>query len=250
MDLEDVQKNWEEFGETNPLWAVLTNNGAWDPEEFFGTGRASVEAVLAHLAARSIEVPKGTVLDFGCGVGRLSRALSAHFERVVGVDIASSMVELARKLNEDFSGCEFVLNQRGDMSQFDDASLEVVFSLITLQHVEPRYSKAYLADFVRLLKPGGLLIFQLPAKKLEKPKKLGRSIERGLKELIPSSLREKWRERKEKARKNPKMETYAVPRPEIEALLTETGCELLDVVEDDAAGRRFLGYRYTARKRG
>lgn len=40
---------------------------------------------------------RGVALDFGCGVGRLTRALAAFFDRATGVDISSSMIEEAKK---------------------------------------------------------------------------------------------------------------------------------------------------------
>ena len=51
------------------------------------------------LAARGLPRARALALDFGCGAGRLSRALAAHFEHVVGVDVSASMIETARALN-------------------------------------------------------------------------------------------------------------------------------------------------------
>lgn len=41
--------------------------------------------------------PSLPILDFGCGNGRQSRFLARHFQQVVGVDVSSAAVELARR---------------------------------------------------------------------------------------------------------------------------------------------------------
>ena len=103
MDLNELQKNWDEFGKTDPLWAILTNpgrkGGKWTPEEFFASGRGEIAAIMNRAEALGFPVRREAALDFGCGVGRLTQALCAWFERCCGVDIAPSMIELARGYN-------------------------------------------------------------------------------------------------------------------------------------------------------
>ena len=80
----------------------------------------------------------GRCLDFGCGVGRLTLALAAHFREVVGVDIAPSMLERAEKYKGPASNVSYVLNGREDLSQFPDGSFDFVHASIVLQHMSPR----------------------------------------------------------------------------------------------------------------
>ena len=57
----------------------------------------------------------------------------------------------------------FRCNSRSDLGDFDDAQFDLVASDIVLQHLpdEPTV-QGYIAEFVRVLAPGGLLVFQLP----------------------------------------------------------------------------------------
>ncbi len=100
--LAEVEKNWNEFGKRDPLWAILTDeskrNGKWDPVEFFVSGEREISKVLQHAAGLKPAFARGKALDFGCGVGRLTQALCRHFEECHGVDIAESMVEQARAI--------------------------------------------------------------------------------------------------------------------------------------------------------
>src|SRR5436853_440938 len=117
-------------------------------------------------ASESLGRPEnfGKALDFGCGAGRLTRALSPRFVECVGLDISENMLEIARRLNADRENCCFQLNTRGDLSCFADGEFDLVVSDIVLQHMpSTNLIKSYISEFLRVLHPGGLAIFQLPS---------------------------------------------------------------------------------------
>lgn len=211
MKFERLQHNWHELGIKDPLWAVATaeqyRGGRWDPEQFFGTGRDQVQVILAA-ASRLHFATNGCALDFGCGVGRLTQALTGAFDRVIGVDIAPSMIELARQYDID-ARCEFIVNDRPDLSLFPDCHFDFVCSEITLMHMRPEYSFTYLREFVRVCKPGGLVVFQLPE---ETPKqRLRARIPQGAWEIV-TALR---------TLRQPRMEIYGIDRADVERAVTQ-----------------------------
>lgn len=168
MSLTRHKRDWEELADEDPLWAVLTDPsrraGGWDVGEFLRTGEAEIAQLLAR--GRELGLPSAfdRALDFGCGAGRLTRALAADFRECVGVDISDGMVAAARRINADCEGCTFVVNETGDLRSFPDRSFDLVYSNLVLQHLPGRRSIAgYLGEFVRLLTPGGAAVFQLPA---------------------------------------------------------------------------------------
>src|SRR5690242_2283839 len=111
--LQDLQKNWEGFAQSDPLWSICADpekrHNKWNKEEFFATGRREIETVLGCLRGLGIQ-PAGELpaLDFGCGVGRLTRAMAGHFSQCYGVDISPTMVRLATEYNRDIPGCHFL----------------------------------------------------------------------------------------------------------------------------------------------
>ena len=167
MTLGDLRQTWEALGETDPYWAILTDpskkNNRWDPGEFFASGEAEIDCLMDAIAALPASVNRGIALDFGCGVGRLTQALCRYFERCVGVDIASSMIRLARELNRFGDRCQYVVNDAGDLRMFADGRFDFIYSNIVLQHIPPEYSARYIREFVRVLSPGGMAVFQVPS---------------------------------------------------------------------------------------
>lgn len=167
MRLEDLQKHWNEFGKRDPLWAILTDpskrNRKWDPAEFFQRGEEEIASIMAYVDSLGLVPRRRQALDFGCGVGRLTQALANYFEASHGVDIAPSMIEAARKYNRHGDRCHYHLNNKDDLTLFADNSFDFIYSVIVLQHMQPQYSRKYIEEFLRILAPGGVLLFQIPS---------------------------------------------------------------------------------------
>ena len=171
MELSELRKNWDAFGKADPLWAILSwpekQYGGWDPAEFFASGQVEIDKTMRYIDSLGVSLRRGRALDFGCGVGRLTQALCGYFDECYGVDIAASMIEHARRFNRHGGQCRYVLNEAADLSVFLDNHFDFIYSFIVLQHMEPRYIRRYLEDFLRILAPGGLAYFQIPGERLE-----------------------------------------------------------------------------------
>jgi len=167
VSLKDIQANWDAYGRTDPLWAILTypekKGGGWELEEFLEMGRVEISRVMRKAEFLPVKFKRKRALDFGCGVGRTTQALCEHFRSCDGVDIAPSMIKLANEYNRHGKRCRYHVNDRADLSLFEDGSFDFVYSIFVLQHMAPEYSRVYMREFVRVLKAGGLVVFQLPS---------------------------------------------------------------------------------------
>jgi SAM-dependent methyltransferase len=167
VDLDDLQRNWDEWGRRDPYWAIISRpdrrGNRWDLDEFLRTGIDEIDALYARLQELGVAVRPGRALDFGCGVGRLTQALARTFAECDGVDIAPSMIERAHELNRFGDRCRYHVNDRDDLALFDDGVFDLVYSDIVLQHIAPEFSAKYVREFARVLAPGGILVFQLPS---------------------------------------------------------------------------------------
>jgi ubiquinone/menaquinone biosynthesis C-methylase UbiE len=166
MTLARHERDWQELGELDPLWAVLGANavrrGAWDVADFMAKGEREAGRALADMGRLGIPEARARALDFGCGVGRVARHLAAHFDEVVGVDISTTMLEHAERLNGDVGNLHFVHNDRADLRALDPARFDLVYCRLVLQHM-PGVAVAvgYVGEFVRVLAPGGLAFFEV-----------------------------------------------------------------------------------------
>ncbi len=168
--LKSLRRSWGHFGTRDPFWAALTTDserGPWSEDEFFLSGEREIASVLERARALGLEAPRRRALDFGCGPGRLTQALALHFEAVDGVDIAPSMIERARELNRHPDRCRYVLNLADNLDCFADDSFTFIYSVLVLQHMPPELSRGYISEFLRLLAPSGLLVFQVLSHRTE-----------------------------------------------------------------------------------
>lgn len=170
-ELEALQALWDALGRVDPLWAVLSNEGQragqWGPSDFFANGSAHADFVMELLADADAVPALGRCLDFGCGPGRVTQGLCRHFDHVEGIDIAPSMIELARRYNQFGDRCRYHVNARSELSMFEDASFDCVHSVVVLQHIDPPHALSYAREFLRVLAAGGIAVFQAPSHRRE-----------------------------------------------------------------------------------
>lgn len=256
VDIKNLKKNWDEFGTSNPLWAILTDpikkGNRWNPDEFFRTGQDEIDQVMRYVEVLGIDLKRGKALDFGCGAGRLTQALIAHFDQAYGVDIAPSMIQLANQYNRFGERCKYIVNKAPDLSIFEDDSFDFIYSNIVLQHMKQKYSKKYIVEFLRILSPHGLLIFQQPSR--EKPREAVKGIRMYMREitrsLFPSVLIDLYRN-KVQARQveGPVMEMYEIRRKNIVALLERHGATVIDIADDMHWSKYWISLRYCVTKK-
>ena len=155
-------RDWEEMAKVDPLWAILADPTKrfrnWDLDEFLRTGQEEISSLMESAKQVGLPVRQGHAIDFGCGVGRLTRALRTYFTDCHGVDISQSMLEMARQLTPE---CDF--QEAGNLNSFSNGYADLIYSSLVLQH-QPDSTQAarLIADMVRVLAPGGLLVFQMP----------------------------------------------------------------------------------------
>jgi SAM-dependent methyltransferase len=157
---------WNEVGRRDPLRAILRNpadpESVWNIDDFFATGRSDAARLMAEVSRLAPGLARRRALDFGCGVGRVTRALSDYFDSVVGVDVAPSMVRQARELHRDDRRCRFFVNRAHNLHRFGNDTFDLVYSRLVLQHIPAAGVRRYLPELVRVLAPRGILMIQIP----------------------------------------------------------------------------------------
>jgi ubiquinone/menaquinone biosynthesis C-methylase UbiE len=158
------------------------------------------------------------------------------------VDIAESMIEKAREFNRHGDRVEYRVNTVDELKILESDSFDFVYTNITLQHIPPEAAGNYIREFFRVLRPGGVAIFQVPSGTPYKPG----SLRARLYNLRRLYLRRAWK----LVRRMPPVEIHYVPRRRVERIVQESAARLVDVVRVGKSSRRGENFRYCATKPG
>lgn len=167
-DLHRLRSDWDTLGASDPLWAVYVTksarHGGWDLEEFLATGRREVRDSWERFADATGQPPSrdSIVVDFGCGVGRLSTALAERTAGVVGIDISEAMLQAAREvIPREARPRIWMIASASPTLPLGDGTADLVYTSLVLQHMPSHLALGYVRDFMRVLKPGGYAFVQV-----------------------------------------------------------------------------------------
>lgn len=245
-DLARDKERWDTLGKEDPLWVILTDPSKrghkWNIDDFFQTGKQEIESLMNEIDNLSLKTPliRGKALDFGCGVGRLTRALATYFNEVTGLDISPSMIDNARKFNTVGERLNYCVNDRADLAPIPSDSIDLLYSSITLQHIRKEFIGDYIAEFIRVVTRNGLVVFQLPA---------GYNLTlKGLfLRLLPSKISNLIR--KKKYRCSVAFEMNCIPFKEVVKKVGSNGGEVIRAAKDPGGGQGWVSYRYFVQKK-
>jgi SAM-dependent methyltransferase len=246
-DLRDIKANWEEFARTDPLWSILPipekKGNRWTIEDMFEHGRNEITSLMDYLAGMKLTGGRGRALDFGCGVGRLTQALALFFTATVGVDISETMIRLAEQYNPFPDRCRYLANNRSDLRVFANNYFDFIYSNIVFQHIPPDLTFEYIRDFIRILKPGGLIVYQMTTEELPIAGTKARNVFR---KLAPRFLRQAYK--KAKFGTWAIKDMYCIPDKEMSRFVKENGGRILAALDDKMSLPRYKGKRYIITK--
>jgi SAM-dependent methyltransferase len=159
----DSRTYWDAAAVKDAAWYVAT--GVHDvSEEFFAAGAEETDFYLAMCGIPTLR-RDAAVVEIGCGVGRMTRRLSQLAGRVIAADVSSEMLHRCRLNLADRTNVDYLpVPGDGTLTGIPDASVDLVFSYITLQHVPGAEAQLrYVAESVRVLRPGGHATLQVRA---------------------------------------------------------------------------------------
>ena len=101
------------------------------------------------------------MLEVGCGAGRMTASFARRFASVYALDISEEMQNLAKQHLAEFQNIHWVLGDGTSLSAIPSESVDFVFSYLVLQHLPTEdLAMSYVKEMLRVLKQGGMLLFQ------------------------------------------------------------------------------------------
>lgn len=167
------EMTWEQKANENPLYAIMSDDvfenkstelNQDDLTLFYKKGELLWKRYLSDLINEN-EVPIGsTVLEFGCGMGRLLANPAGMGYNCIGIDISETQLSLAKIHFPEKSKTKFIKVDSKTAFDLPPESIDLIYSFAVFQHIK------YLSDFyfslselTRVLKKGGLIRIQFRA---------------------------------------------------------------------------------------
>jgi len=122
-----------------------------DADWFLRSGRAGYDAIAAHVPLDDVR----SVLDFGCGCGRVTRYFHGFAGDVAGSDVSAPAIDWCR---DNLRFGRFEVNGLAPPLVFDDESFDLVYALSVFTHLTDDLQLAWRDELRRVLRPGGRLL--------------------------------------------------------------------------------------------
>lgn len=153
---------WDAKARENAMFFIHSalDYGDTDEQEFWASGPDNLDRTLEPFS-RAIS-PTDQVIEIGCGIGRMTRALADRAAHVLGIDVSEEMVDRARRALAQLDNVELMVGSGRDLTGVADASVDVAYSFIVFQHIpDPQVTCRYIEEIGRVLRPGGWTVFQV-----------------------------------------------------------------------------------------
>lgn len=165
--VERFQKmKWNVLAKINPNYFVYSGIKDGDENKYINSGREDVQRLIISddILKSKIDFSDASVLEIGCGNGRMTRFIAQHFKKVYAVDISSRMIDLARQRLAGLGNIEFLITN-GNKLPVQNDSADLVFSYIVFQHFPTKTMvEENLREIRRIQKNNGIAKIQFRGK--------------------------------------------------------------------------------------
>ncbi|MEO8036680.1 MAG: class I SAM-dependent methyltransferase, partial [Acidobacteriota bacterium] len=167
--MEPSDPRWDAFAAREPFFAVFThpkylrNNLTEEARgEFFDSGCRLVDS-LFHTIARHIlpEFAPTSILEFGCGAGRLAIPFATHAASVTAVDASPAMLGVAHD-EAARCGAQNIAFKPETEWRHAPRRYDLVNCYLVLQRLRPAAGLALFRELLGCIGPGGVGVFQFP----------------------------------------------------------------------------------------
>jgi len=224
IDIEDyfykIKNQWLALGKSRPFWSVLTQVNYLKPTKdnitnFYIEGEEEINFLINVLKRLDIDLNDyNSCLEYGCGLGRSTLALSKVFRKVYGFDISYEHLSIAERECKTRNISSISFNLIKDFTDIDSLpSVDFFYTQFVLQHNPPPLILHILDRLFKSLNVNGIGFFQ-----------------------VPTYLSNYEFTKKSFLNNDEQMELHAVEQEKVFQLLHKNSMSLVDIYEDNAIG--------------
>ena len=117
--------------------------------------------IVARLTEWNLLRPDLTVLDIGCGIGRIELAVAPRVGAITAIDVSAHMIDEARRRCRDLANVNFQQCDGRTLTGFDDRSFDLILAIDSFPCMfaaDREIPARHLRDCARLLRSGGMLL--------------------------------------------------------------------------------------------
>jgi len=170
--INQSKNKWNDLSEKNARYFIMSDYGEnIDKKKFEESGEKDFNELIMQdqfLKDRAGPFKEKTLLEIGCGIGRITEFLANEFKEVIGLDISDKMIASVKERLKDKVNVRFFATD-GITYPLSSESVDIVFSFIVFQHMPDRETvKKNFVEAARVLKKGGIMKVQLRGLPCEK----------------------------------------------------------------------------------
>ena len=160
--MKTMRRDWDQRARRDAFLYIASWRKDWDEASFFESGEKDYLRVVQPILRKlQFDPANNSMVELGCGAGRMTRSFAQRFQSVTAVDISAEMQSRAKEYLQSFSNVRWVLSNGETLSCVESASVDFVFSYLVLQHMPDKEIVCVsIREMMRILKPGGAFLFQ------------------------------------------------------------------------------------------
>ncbi|MGA8681216.1 MAG: methyltransferase domain-containing protein [Acidimicrobiales bacterium] len=154
----------ESTGRYGTFWRPPDISGAMksifngdDADVFDRTGREQAELLAPYLPS-----DEAVVVDIGCGIGRVAKHMAPLCKLLWAVDVSDEMLAMAAERLAELPNVRFARCADTRIPDIADGSVDLVYSVLVLQHLEREDAFLMLREIHRILRPGATAYLTFP----------------------------------------------------------------------------------------
>lgn len=148
MSVKNVKQKWTQIQDKSDFREYILPKRS--DEEFWDEGHKEAQVLLPYINEDD------TVLDYGCGIGRVAKYIQPHVKEINGIDITPKFRALCNQVG--------IQSYAPDSPEVLSKRFNFIYSLMVLQHNSDANRLAIMNNIKNMLADGGVAYIQFPMK--------------------------------------------------------------------------------------